>query len=46
MEAVQKYVISLSREEAESLYDQIGQLPSGKVGDELLELYETLKVWF
>ena len=45
MEAVQRYVISMTEEEAESLYDQIGQLPSGKVSDELLELYQTLKIW-
>lgn len=47
MEAVQKYVISLSEEELVELYKEMGMLESGVFLDspKLFSLYETLEVW-
>lgn len=38
MEAVQKYVVNMSREEAVELRDAIGSIPSGMIQDNSLEL--------
>lgn len=45
MEPVQRYVISMSREEAVELYKEMGEFPSGKVKGALLDLYQTLEIW-
>ena len=48
MEATQRYVISLSEEEAKALYEELLYTPSRTLSDKpnLQELYETLKNWF
>lgn len=47
MEAVQRYVISLSEEEAKVLFEEMLEIPSHIFSDKpnLQELYETLKIW-
>ena len=47
MEAVQKYTISMTQEEAKALYKELGHLASGLYFDrpKLLSLYETLEIW-
>ena len=47
MEAVQRYVISLSEEEAKALFGEMLDIPSHIFSDKpnLQELYETLKIW-
>lgn len=42
MEAIQKYVISMTREEADALRIQIGRLPSVNTDGVLMNLYEIL----
>lgn len=46
MEAVQKYVINMTEEEAHRLYRQIGELPNILIVDELLKVYNELDIWF
>ena len=48
MEAVQRYTISMTQEEAKALYEEMGALASGLYSDkpELLGLYQTLEIWF
>lgn len=47
MEAVQRYVISMSEGEAKALYEEMLDIPSRDFSDKpnLQELYETLKIW-
>ena len=47
MEAVQRYVISMSEEEAKALFQELLYIPSRDFSDKpnLQELYETLKIW-
>ena len=47
MEAVQRYTISMTQEEAKALYKEMGAIASGVFLDKpkLLSLYETLEVW-
>ena len=44
MEAVQRYVINLSEEDAKALYKEMGAIVLNK--PKLQELYETLDFWF
>lgn len=47
MEPVQRYVISMSEEEAKALYEEMGMITSAFFLErpKFLELYETLEIW-
>lgn len=45
MDAVQKYVISLSKEEAGELKKTIDAIPQGYVVNALEDLYNILSIW-
>lgn len=46
MEAVQKYVVDMTEEEAHRLYRQIRELPNELLVDEFLKLHGELAIWF
>lgn len=45
MEAVQKYVVDMTEEEARRLYQEIGKLSKNQFGEQLNELYHLLDIW-
>ena len=46
MEAVQKYVLDMTEEEALRLYRQLRELPNELLVDEFLKVCNELNVWF
>lgn len=46
MEAVQRYVLNLTEEEGKTLLSELSKVPLSYMGDEMVDLYETLGIWF
>ena len=45
MEAIQKYVISMTKEEAESLRDELGGLEKTQLGPKMKELHNLCRTF-
>lgn len=46
MQAVQKYVLDMTEEEAHRLYRQLRELPNELLVDEFLKAHNELDIWF
>lgn len=46
IEAVQRYTITMRQEEGKALLSELSKVPMSYRGNEMVDLYETLGIWF